>query len=120
MSELFKSSHTYHTGEFCCTSCNHKTIILIDTNYSPFNCMQSYQTCSHCEEEKNTLSDGDLIMRYDWPDPDYDPWQMQCAFILEKDRYCRDCRDEVPILDDWRKMVVACSQCEGYMIYQYQ
>ncbi|SDM96888.1 hypothetical protein SAMN05421813_1316 [Daejeonella rubra] len=112
---LFKPGSTFYAGDYKCVDCGHRTIIFIDTKYDVFNLMESYQTCSHCEEEKDTLSDGDLIMRYDWPDADDDPWQLQCAYMLEEDRYCTDCRDEVPIRDDWRKMVVACSQCDGYM-----
>ena len=60
-------------------------------------------------------SDGDLIMRYDWPDADDDPLQHQCTHMLVEDRYCTDCRDEVPIEADWRKLIVACSKCDSYM-----
>ena len=41
-----------------------------------FNLMQSYQTGNHGEEEKDTLCDGDLIIRQDWPDANDDLQQL--------------------------------------------
>ena len=115
MGKLFKDTSSYHAGEFKCITCDHSTIIFLDTKYDLFNLMESDQTCSHCEEEKDTLCDGDTILRYDWPNPHDKPWQPQCANLLEEDRYCIDCRDEVPIEADWRKLIVACSKCDSYM-----
>ena len=71
--------------------------------------------CSNCHEVKNTLSDGDLIMRYDWPDSDDNPWQVQSAFMLDQDRYCEDCK--AVVRKDWKKLVVTCSRCDGYMVF---
>ncbi|MBC7759135.1 MAG: hypothetical protein H7069_09775 [Phormidesmis sp. FL-bin-119] len=48
--------------------------------------MQSDQTGNHGEEEKDTLCDGDLIKRQDWPDAVMIS-QLQCAYMLEDGRY---------------------------------
>jgi hypothetical protein len=63
MTNCSKSRLKYHAGEYKCVTCDHHPIIFLDTKYDLFNLMQSYQTASHGEEEKDTLCDGDLIRR---------------------------------------------------------
>lgn len=114
MISYFQSDKTYHTGIYKCVSCPHETVIFIPSDYTLFGLMQSDKVCSNCGIEKDIVSGGDLIMRYDWVDPDYPPWQMQCSQMLDEEAYCEDCQSEV--IKDWRKMVVACSQCDdSYM-----
>lgn len=115
MPPLFSSTHTYHAIEFRCTSCNHKTIIFIDTSYTLFDIYYEDRYCNICMLQKEYICDGTLILRYDWPDADDNPWQLQCADVVEDLKYCTDCRDEVPIPDDWKKLIVGCSQCDGDM-----
>ncbi len=117
MSKGFNSSKTYHAGEFCCKSCNHKTIIFIDTSYTLFDIYFEDRFCNSCAQEKEYVCDGTLILRYDWPDADDNPWQIQGAYVPEELKYCTDCRDEVPIPEDWKKLIVGCSQCDGDMIF---
>jgi hypothetical protein len=114
---LFNSDQAFHVGGFKCVTCDHETMIFIRDDYDLFGCMESDQLCCNCKQIKHTLSNGDIIMRYDWPDADYDPWQPQCADVLPEDRYCTDCKPLVP--KDWRKLVVVCSRCqnENYMVY---
>jgi len=113
---FLNSDHIFHPGEYKCVDCDHETIIFIRSDYNLFGCMETDKICSNCGNEHETLSDGDLIMRYDWPDPDAAPWQLQSAFMLDEDRYCDNCYHEVE--HDWKKMVVACSRCDGYMKFQ--
>src|SRR4051812_12950897 len=110
MTGLFESNHIFHTGQFSCNWCGHQTIIFIRDDYNLFGTMEDNKYCNNCNQVKYTVCDGDLIMRYDWPDADTAPWQMQGAFMLDEDRYCDDCAKVVP--QDWRKMVVACSRCD--------
>lgn len=113
MYSSFEPDHRYYANVYKCNSCPHETIIFIDTNYSMFAAMESDKLCCICNEVKSTVSDGDLIMRYDWPDPDQNPWQLQSGFMKDEDRYCKACKNKVK--KNWRKIVVACSQCDGYM-----
>lgn len=110
---IFSSDYTFHPGEYKCNSCGHETIIFIKSIYSLFSCTVNNKKCCNCGQIKETLADGDLIMRYDCPDGEDDPWQLQASFILDQDRYCSDCKNEIE--EDWRKMAVTCSQCDGYM-----
>jgi hypothetical protein len=114
MHNPFISSAKYHAAEYKCINCLHQTIIFIDAKYSMFGLIISDKPCAVCKAVK-TLSDGDLVIRYDWPDADDNPWQLQCGFMREEDRYCKACRSKAT--KDWRKIIVACSKCDGYMEY---
>ncbi|WP_411275087.1 hypothetical protein [Daejeonella sp.] len=106
----------YIKCDFQCAKCNHKTTVLIDNKYTLFDLYEVDRHCNSCGLEKEFVCEGTLIERYDWPDTGDDPWQLQCVYVPEEEKYCTDCRDEEPIPDDWRKLVVACSQCDGDMV----
>lgn len=112
---LFISNHKYYAGLFKCISCNHETTVFIDAKFTLFDLYDQDRYCNACRLDKEFVCDGTLIMRYDWPNADDNPWQLQCAYVPEDLKYCTDCRDEVPIPDDWRKLIVGCSQCNGDM-----
>jgi len=113
MISAFDSNRTYHTGEFKCNNCHHETVIFIDTKYDMFGFGLANKICCVCKIENIDVSDADLILRYDWPDADDYPWQLQGATMHDKDRYCKKCRSQV--LKDWKKFIVPCSRCDGYM-----
>jgi transcription elongation factor Elf1 len=113
MRSAFDSNSKYHTGEFKCSSCNHETIIFIDTKYDMFGSMETDKICCICNEVKDIVANADLILRYDWPDADDNPWQLQGATLKDEERYCKKCQKTVK--RDWKKFIVACSKCDGYM-----
>ena len=80
------------------------------------NLMEVNKVCSHCKEVREVVTDGDLIMRYDWEDADDAPWQLQSSFVDEADYLCTDCYAElVNLQEDWKKLCVMCSKCDGVM-----
>lgn len=113
MHNAFESSRTYYAGDYKCTKCQHETVIFIDTKYSMFGLVFSNGTCCSCKATGITVSDGDLVLRYDWPDAYDNPWQLQCGFMKEEERYCKKCKGKNA--KDWKKIIVACSKCDGYM-----
>lgn len=115
LTSLILQCESYLSEGYCCQACGHQTTIYIHSDYSMFNLMEVDKLCSCCGFVRNELSDGDLILRFDWPNPDNPPWQLQCASMKDKDRYCWDCKDKIK--EDWRKLTIACSQCEGTMEY---
>lgn len=113
MLSAFESDRTYHTGEFKCDKCNHQTVIFIDTDYDMFGFGLMDKTCSICTTRNTDVSDADLIIRYDWPNADDNPWQLQGATLHDKDRYCIKCSPAT--VRNWKKFIVACSKCDGFM-----
>lgn len=113
MISAFDSNRTYHTGDYKCNKCQHETVIFIDTDYDMFGFGLSNKTCSICNVKNIDVTDADLILRYDWPDADDKPWQLQGATLQDKDRYCKKC--SISVVRDWKKFIVACSKCSGYM-----
>ena len=117
MSLLFNQGKKYIACHACCIDCKHHTIVFIEDNYSLMNIMEVDKVCSKCGLHSDTVTDGDLIMRYDWPNADDEPWQLQSAFIDESDYLCTDCYEEVQnTYEDWKRLRVACSQCNGVML----
>lgn len=117
MSILFKSGKKYIAVHVECMDCHHNTMFFIEDDYTLMNLMEVDKTCSRCGLTSDVVADGDLIMRYDWPDADEEPWQLQCAFIDESDYLCEGCyAEEQNIQDDWKKLKVTCSQCDGVML----
>lgn len=112
MLSAFQSDKTYNAGEFCCQICAHRTLIFIDTKYNMFGFSLSNEICCFCKQEKD-VTDADLILRYDWSDADDNPWQLQGATMQDKDRYCKKC--SYSVVRDWKKFIVPCSKCIGYM-----
>lgn len=111
----FQATIKYHAGEYHCIKCLHKTIIFVDTKYSMFGLMERDKICFLCNTLQPIVSDGSLIIRYDWPDADDYPWQLQAGYMKEEERYCKKCQNKVS--KDWRKIIVTCSKCESYMEY---
>lgn len=110
---FFDPNKSYYSGNYKCINCDHETYIFVESDYSLFNLLQENKNCCLCGKTKPLVCDGDLIRRYDWHNPDNKPWQLQAAFLLEENQYCEDCKNKVP--EDWKKMAVACSKCNGYM-----
>lgn len=98
-----------------CQGCNYVGEIYIQNDYDLFNIGTNDEECNFYKQEKDLLSSGDLIYRKDWPEPDDDPWQMQCAYLPEDKEYCKEC--EVNHKLDYRSLTVSCPQCDGVMAY---
>lgn len=117
MSTLFQSGKKYIAMQVTCMDCDHHTTVFIEDDYSLMNIMEVDKNCSKCGLVSDIVTDGDLIMRYDWPHADDMPWQLQSAFINESDYLCEGCyAEEQNIQNDWKKLKVACSQCDGVML----
>ena len=117
MSNLFKTGKKYIAIQVACMDCDHFTTVFVDDDYSLINLMEDTKICSKCGLLSDVVTDGDLIMRYDWPDADEEPWQLQSAFIDESDYLCEACyAEEQNIQEDWKKLKVACSHCDGVMV----
>jgi len=117
MSTLFKSGKKYIAVHVECMDCQHNTMVFFEEDYSLMNIMEVDKTCSKCGVVSDIVTDGDLIMRYDWPDAADKPWQLQCAFIDESEYLCADCyAEEQNSQEDWKKVKIACSQCEGVTV----
>ncbi len=110
----FTSGKKYIAGHFNCKSCIHKTIIFIEENYSLMNFMDVKKICDICKKQKEIVTDGDLILRYDYPEADNAPWQLQGAGVMDEDRICEDCY-KLDTLNDWKKLIVNCTKCDGIM-----
>lgn len=104
---------THYSNPFVCMGCRHETVIYIEKEYSLFNQTDVNKDCSVCGYESEDLSDGDLIFRKDWQDPDFPPYQVQSAYMKDEDRYCYDCSRDIE--EDWSKLYVECPKCGGDM-----
>lgn len=117
MNVLFNHGKKYIASHVGCISCKHESVVFIENDYSLMNIMEVDKNCSKCGLTSDVVTDGDLIMRFDWPDADEEPWQLQSAFIDESDYLCEDCYAEGQnIHEDWKKLRVSCSQCDGVMV----
>lgn len=117
MSALFHFGKKYIAMQVACMDCHHNTTVFVEEDYSLMNIMEVDKTCSKCGVVSDLVTDGDLIMRYDWPDADDKPWQLQSSFIDESNYLCEACyAEEENTQDDWKKLKVACSQCDGVMV----
>jgi len=110
----FIAKTKYIAGHFSCSSCDHETVIFIDENYSLMSIMDVNEVCSICKTQKEVVTAGDLILRYDYQDADNYPWQLQCASLRTEQKYCKDCYKS-DSENDWKELIVACTQCEGDM-----
>lgn len=111
----FDSGKKYLAGNFKCNSCEHETIIFINEDYSLMNVMVENKVCCVCNEIKELLTEGDLILRYDEFNPDTPPWQLQYSHIEDRHRICKDCFDKDISNNDWKKLRIYCTRCEGFM-----
>jgi len=100
---------------FQCTKCEHTSEIYIAKDYNLFNISYTNMLCAGCNQVKETVFSGELIFRKDWPNPDDDPWQTQCAYVDEGTGLCLDCHPESSI--DYRHLRPICSKCDGIMDY---
>jgi DNA-directed RNA polymerase subunit RPC12/RpoP len=102
--------HLFFSANYRCANCSHESEIFIDKDYDFYN-ISIRKVCACCKEVKDNVCEGDLILRKDWPDPDNDPWQLQCAFILDDAGYCADCKEKY--INDYKNLIVSCSKCDG-------
>lgn len=98
---------------FQCTKCEHKSDIYIAKDYNLFNISDTNKLCAGCNQVKETVFSGDIIFRKDWPNPDDDPWQTQCAYVAEGTGLCLECQSDGKV--DYRHFRPSCSKCDGTM-----
>lgn len=106
---------SFFSAIYQCTKCNDRSEIYIANDYDLYNIADTDTECACCKQEKELISSGDLIYRKDWPDPDDDPWQMQCAYLPEGVGCCKEC--EPKDKSDYRDLRPCCAHCDGEMVY---
>ena len=106
----------YTSDLFICTNCKHEAIIFFEADNPSLSGIITEEKilCKFCNEKKHLIY-GDLIYRFDWPDPDgKDGSQLQCACItIEEADTCSDCIESHPI--EWNKIRCACPKCDEYI-----
>lgn len=106
----------YTSDLFICTKCKHEAVIFFEANKHSLSGIITEEKliCKFCGEFKH-LTYGDIIIRFDWPDPDgIDGSQLQCAGLSKEETdTCSDCIEEHPI--EWNKMRCACPNCDKLM-----
>jgi DNA-directed RNA polymerase subunit RPC12/RpoP len=104
------------SGIFECKHCFHESRIFISKDYNLYGICEPDTVCVNCKQIKSMVCSGDLIYRADWPDPDDDPWQLQCCYIDQHLYYCVDCK---PYFEGtFRDLKPVCPHCENEMRFK--
>ena len=109
---------SFFTATYQCSGCNYNGEIYIAKDYDLFNIVFPDEECNFCKQERELISDGDLIFRKDWPDAEGDSWQVQCAYLSEGRGYCKNCEPKNEA--DYRSLTVGCSKCEENMMFKFR
>lgn len=100
--------NSFFSAHYKCSNCNHETEIFLSLDYDFYNICNAHGVCACCNKEKDMICSGDLIWRYDWPEPDTDPWQLQCAYIPKETGHCGDCKQKYN--SDYKNLTPTCSK----------